>query len=432
MKVFKSFALALTAGVLSLSFFACNKAASSASDGGNKKSVTVSLVIPTSQVNFGGTKDCIARWEQKTGNKIDLQAIQDEQYDNLVKARLAGGSDLDIFLGAFSKYAVPDVMLEVSPESFASRLNPIALDSLRYSDGKYYGYPKPDPIESYGVFYNTKVFDELGLKPPKTLAEFDTLCAAIKAKGIVPIYFAAKDGWTMLQHRNAVNGTMYASSPKDIWDQLNKNQVRFENIPSMVDQYKAVESWVKKGYINKDLATATYDESKENIATGKAAMVIQGTWFESEVRLKFKDAPLGAFPLPSVDGNNYVAIGGFDGGFHIAKNSKVAEAAKDFLSFRIQPEEVRKALEISPGISAYKDVDSSDILGPAIRELQETIVSGKVAPHGDVAYLVPMPYDELVALYQELLMGKIGAESFLKQESAAYIRSAKLAKLSGF
>lgn len=78
--------------------------------------VTISYLAAASQLNYGGIKDLIAKWEAKTGNKVDIQAIQDDQYDNLVKAKLSGGGDIDVFFGSYQKYDVPNQLLEISGE----------------------------------------------------------------------------------------------------------------------------------------------------------------------------------------------------------------------------------------------------------------------------------------------------------------------------
>lgn len=400
--------------------------------GGSAKQepVTVSFMAVTSQLNYGGIKDLIAGWEQRTGNKVDIQAIQDDQYDNLVKAKLAGGGDVDIFYGQYQKYDVPNQLLEISGEGFESRLNDIALQSLKYSDGKIYAFPAPAPLTAWGVFYNKQVFKDLGLSVPKTMNEFNKVLETIKAKGITPLYFSAKDGWTMLQHRNAVNGIVSGTDP-GVWDKLNKNQIQWKDIPAFVDQYKEVENWVKQGYINKDLATATYDQQQQALVDGKAAIVIQGSFIEAELLKKKPDAQIGYFPLPNQDGTGKIPLSGATQIF-INKNSEHAEAAKDLLRYLSDKEQVKSYLEKSPGISAFKDVDVSDKLSPAAKEIQAIVNEGKTARHGDDMYVVPMPYDDLVAAYTELLVGKITAEQFVQKHGDVYVNNGKIAKIPGF
>ncbi|CAI6039795.1 ABC transporter substrate-binding protein [Cohnella sp. JJ-181] len=392
--------------------------------------VTVSYIAAASQLNYGGIKDLIAKWEAQTGNKVDIQAIQDDQYDNLVKAKLSGGGDIDIFFGAYAKYDVPNQLLEISGEPFESRLNDIALASMKYADGKIYGFPSPMALSSWGAFYNKKVFADLGLTPPKTLDELNQTLEKIKTADKTPIYFAAKDGWTMLQHRNGVNGVIGGEDPT-IWDKLNNNQIGWKDIPGFLEQYKQVEEWSKKGYLNKDLLTATYEKQQQMLVKGDAAIIFQGAFVVPELLKIDPAAEIGFFPLPNTDGSQTIALTGATQ-VYIAKNSKHAEASKDLLRFLSDQAQVQSYLEISPGVSAFKDVDVSDKMPESLKEIQNIVNSGKLSRHGDEAYIVPLPYDDMVAAYSELLAGKITAEEFVKKNDDMFRKNAKIAKIPGF
>lgn len=395
-----------------------------------KESVTISYIGAASQLAAGNIKDLISQWEQKTGNKVDIQAIQDDQYDNLVKAKLSGGGDVDIFFGAYQKYDVPNQMLEISGEGFESRLNDVALNFLKYTDGKLYAFPFPAAQGSWGVFYNKKVFSDLNLTVPKTLDDLNKDLEVIKAAGKTPFYFAAKDGWTMLQHRNAVNGIV-GGADSQVWDKMNKNEIQWKDVPDFVFQYKAVEDWVKKGYLNKDLLTGTYEKQTKALANGEVAMVVQGSFIVAEVLKANPEAQIGFFPLPNKDGSETIPLSGGRQVF-IAKNSKHAEESKDLLRFITDQPQAQSALESDPGISPFKDVDVSSKLSEAMKELQAVVNSDKIAPHGDDVYVIPMPYDDLVAAYTELLAGKITADQFVQKHQDMYVKNAKIAKIPGF
>ncbi|WP_339316179.1 extracellular solute-binding protein [Paenibacillus sp. FSL R10-2734] len=394
-----------------------------------KDPVTVSYIAAASQIAVGNIKDLISQWEQKSGNKVDIQAIQDDQYDNLVKAKLSGGGDVDIFFGQYQKYDVTNQLLEISGEAFESRLNEVALTGLKFTDGKIYAFPYPAAQGTWGVFYNKKVFADLNLTVPKTLDELNKNLAALKSGGKTPFYFAAKDGWTMLQHRNAVAGMIGADA--QVWDKLNKNELQWKDIPDFVLQYQQVQDWSKAGYFNKDLLTGTYDKQVKALADGEVAMVVQGGFFVPEVLKVNPEAQIGFFPLPNKDGSETVGLSGGTQVF-IAKESKHAEEAKDLLRFMVDQPQAQSALEAAPGISPFTDVDVSDKLPEALKEVQDFVNTGKIARHGDDAYIIPMPYDDLVASYAELLAGKITADQFVQKHQDAYVKNAKIAKIPGF
>lgn len=50
--------------------------------------------------------------------------------------------------------------------------------------GKWYAYPVD--FKSWGVFYNTKIFEELGLEVPTTKTELLAICETLQENGITP------------------------------------------------------------------------------------------------------------------------------------------------------------------------------------------------------------------------------------------------------
>ena len=234
----------------------------------------------------------------------------------------------------------------------------------------------------------------------------------------------------MLQHHNAVNGILGGAN-KQVWDKLNKNEMKWKDIPDFVFQYKQMEDWVKKGYFNKDLLTGTYEKQQQSLAKGEVAMVVQGAFFVPEVLKQDANAPIGFFPLPNQDGSETIGLSGGTQVF-IAKNSKHPEESKDLLRFINDKKQAQSALEAAPGISPYKDVDVSSKMPEAVKEVQTFVNTGKIARHGDDAYVVPMPYDDLVAAYTELLAGKITADQFVQKHQDMYTKNAKIAKITGF
>ena len=139
---------ALAAMAMAVSFAACGGSTSSsggASAGSSaapssatesKEPVTVVYVIASSQANNQGTLDAIAKREEKTGNKIDLQSVPDDQYDSVVTARLSGNDGIDIFQGPLQSFDAENTMVEFVGEDFEERLSEPVLRSIRTPAGK--------------------------------------------------------------------------------------------------------------------------------------------------------------------------------------------------------------------------------------------------------------------------------------------------------
>lgn len=436
----KAAARLLIAGVAAFALTSCGlfsdgKSESPKSPGESGKpagGVTVTYLIPASQAKLGNLDKVIAAWEAKTGNKIDLQAIAD-QYESVVSTRLQSGTGVDIFQGKYSLFDVPAQMHPISNTDFMSRINPTLAEAMKF-DGTVYGIPVPTGINTMGVFYNKDAFAKAGVtEPPKTLDEMTAAMAKLKTADINPLFFsgAGGDGWTLLQDRNALYFDIgYKSS--GIWDKLNKNEIKWPDIPEFTDHFQALADWVKNGYINPDAVTANYSDAQTAVGTGKSAMVIQGDWVVGEILKVSPDAKIGFFPLPTKSGPAALGISSGDGGVHIAKSSKVAAAAEDFLRFRIEPEQVKLALQATPAVSAFNDVEVGDLLPDALKTITDLTKSGPTTDKGETSYLVPAPETDLQGLYQELLAGRMDAATFIAQWQTQYEKAAKTAGLAGF
>lgn len=423
---YSTIAAALTTAALLLSA-GCSSTPAGTSTGGK----TIVYAIESSQAKYGGLPEKIAAWEAKTGNKIKLEPIADN-YESVVSARLAGGSGVDIFAGAYDKFDPAATMLEIDPSSFKNRLTPASLATLTFTDGKVYAYPKPDPMYTFGVFYNKDVFAAAGVTtPPATLTEMDAAMAKIKAAGKTPMYMAGKDGWTLLQHRNAVYYTLTQEDPQ-VWDKLNTNKIKFTDLKNFTTQYDSMADWAKKGYINSDFLTATYEGSEKAITDGDAAMFIQGSWVLGEMAKMKPEAKVGFFPLPTQNGKPQIGVSAQGGGNHIAKTSKVAKEAADFLQYLIEPAQVTSFMETLPGIPAFNDASLPNNAPPALKTVAEYIEKKQSTEDGDNRYRVPAPEQDQIALYQEMLAGRITAAEFSAKFTDACIKNGLAQGLPGF
>lgn len=397
----------------------------------SKSGGTVNYVVPTSWANVGALKDAVAQFEKDKGIKVNVQAVPDENYNSVVGSRLAGGTDIDVFAGDYKLFDVANVMVDVSGEDFVKRMPEASVKSITYTDGKIYSFPSPTPGATFGVFYSKKTFAKAGVEVPKNLGDLTAAMGKIKAAGVTPLYLAGKDGWTLLQHRNAVNPLMNLSG--DTIAKLNKNEVRWDAIGELTDQYNALESWVKSGFLNSDVLTGTYEQSQKAVVEGKAAMIINGTWAIGEIA-KLSDTAkddVGFFPIPSKDGATMLGVSGADG-LHIAKKSPNIENAKTFLRYLITAETAQKFMDTAPGISNFTDVLVPADAPQAMKDVAAAVASGKTTLAIDTASLVPAPETDLIASYQKLVAGKSSAAEFLKTEADGMIAAGKQASLPGF
>lgn len=417
-----SLVCALTVGALTLS--ACG-AADTGTDGASK----VVYVVPSSWSSMGSFQENIAAWEAKTGNEVEVQAIPDDQYDSTVQARISGRQGMDIYAGQDNTADASSIMLEIKDEAFKDRLIPGAYDQMKAADGKVYGFPAASGLSSWGVFYNKDVFKGAGVDVPKSLSELDKAYSKLKSDGVNPLFLSGKDGWTLLQHRNAVNAQMFKSNP-DIASSLSDNKTKWADAPGFTDQYEALSGWVKDGYINDGAVTATYEQSLKALAAGEAATVISTSEMIGALRAQDKDANIGFFPLPAMEGKSQIGLSRVNI-MHISSFSKAVDESKDLLRFMTEKAQVESFLAAAPGIPAFTDVEVASP-DPIIADIQVYVDAEQFGPAFDTSTTFPTPNGDLIASYQELIAGRLDVPAFTEKVQTAWNTAGKTAGRDGF
>ena len=409
---------------------AASPSSSSAAESKPAAPVTLTVGMPASWKDFGGISDILKDWETQTGNKLDVQAVDDAQYVQQLMAKLATDEAYDvIFTYAFSgasQFNPKDNFANLADQPWVANLNEAGKSFMSY-DGTLYGAPFCGSA-AIGIVYNKDVFAQNGLEIPTTPEEMDAVCKALVAKGITPFFMAGGDNWPIIQAMSAEWPSMWMAQP-DLLDRLNSNQVRWDEVPAVTNVFKKLESYVKNGYFNKDAATASYDMSIEAVATGTAAMVYQGAWMAGEIEKKFPGANVGMFAPPNETGDSQIALASCNA-MYVYSKGKQQETAKDLINFICQKENRENFYAKKPDISVWKDVTAPQ-LDRCNADAQVYVNNAKSKPHWNDVYAVTYSED-MNQIMAEMLFGKKTAEEMAKAFSDFCQTAGKQALLPGF
>jgi raffinose/stachyose/melibiose transport system substrate-binding protein len=276
-------------------------------------------------------KDYAAKFKAKYPNaEIEFEAIRD--YDKNVKVRISSGDYPDIVL-------IPTVPNSDLPKYFAPLDDMNMGDRIYFKDfkatgGKMYGIASG--ASTSGIVYNKKTFADAGITAiPKTLDEFYAACEKLKAKGIVPLASNFKDKWPL-------QSWVYDLPPVIEGDaNLGNNRIKTDTPYTMEGSYGKSMSILKtmhqKGYLEKDVNSSNWEQSKKDIATGKFSMYFLGNWVINQIiENGAKSEDIGYFPLPYDNTGKINAPLNPDWFYGINKNSKNPETAKAFLKWLIE------------------------------------------------------------------------------------------------
>lgn len=434
-EVAKRVAAAGMALTLALSLAACGtkKDDSKSADKGKEKGVTITVGLKASHVEISNIETYKKGWEKKTGNKLDIQAIDDDQFDSMMQTKMSTSGMWDIFIGDTGTQAAPyqasKNLVDLSNEPWVSKLEDSAKPYVTDTDGKIYCFPNGG-MNSYGIVYNTDVFKKNNIEIPKTYEEFDAVCDKLKSKGITPIEVSMADAWTVNQIMNAEWPNILQSDPKCL-DKLNKNEIRWDSIPAFNDMFDRLKGYVDKGYFNSDMATTKYEMAQKAIDTGKAAMMFMGDWADPEFA-KVDPAgkgKIGMFAAPTKDGDSELAVAG-PGGYYISNQCKHIDAAKDFINYMAQDDNLKLNIKTRACTSVWKGIEATN-LSKTLEDTQKYIDDGKTQRHYNQTYIIT-PSDEANSAFLSVLLGQKTPKECAKIWSDAVITTGKQLGFDGF
>ena len=401
--------------------------------GDSKEGVTITVGMKASHVEISNINTYKEAWEEKTGNKLDIQAIDDNQFDSLLQTKMSTNGMWDIFIGDTGTQALSyqheKNLVDLSEEKWVDKLTDTGKEFVTYSDGKVYCFPNGG-VNSFGIVYNKEVFEKNNLEVPKSFEEFNNVCEQLKAAGVTPMYISMADAWTVNQIINAEWPNILSKNPEAL-EKLNKNEIRWDELKEFNELFVRLKEYADKGYINADMATAKYEMAQKAIGSGEAAMMYMGDWADPEFA-KVEPAgegKIGMFAAPSEDGNSKLAIAG-PGGYYVSKQCENVDTAKDFLNFMAEDENIKLNLKTRACTSVWKDIDAEN-LSKTLEDTQAYVEAGNTEIHYNQTYVIT-PSDDANSAFLSVLLGQKAPEECSKIWSDAVITVGKQLGFDGF
>ncbi|MCW1918543.1 extracellular solute-binding protein [Rhodobacter sp. KR11] len=255
--------------------------------------------------------------------------------DNLVKTRLATGEAGDIL-----QYNSGSLFQALDPARNLADLSDIqthVLDSFKTvvtaPDGTVRGVPFGAAMGG-GIYYNKKIYADLGLSVPKSWDEFMANNAKIKEAGKVAVATTFGDTWTSQLFVLGDYFNVQAEVP-DFAANYTANKAKYASTPAAMRGFQYLEDVFKGGYMNEDFGAAKFDDGVRMVATGEAAHYPMLTFALGNIKQNFpenlEDVGFFAQPGPSADKNGLTVW--MPSALYIPAASEHQAEAKDFLSF---------------------------------------------------------------------------------------------------
>ncbi len=263
------------------------------------------------------------------GTTVKIEGLKD--YEQTIRVRMAANELPDVL--SLVETTQSDLPKFYEPLDDLGLNDNIYFKDYNSYDNKLYGITQQVAIN--GLLYNKKAFEKAGIaEPPKTLDELFADADKLKAAGITPMATAFKDAWT-LQYWTDPAEFIYGNTG------LRNDKIKTDT-PFTVDGAYGqglgiLKQLFDKGDLEKDVYSATWDQTQKDLATGKAAMMYIGNWAISNLLnngLSLDD--IGFVPLPYDNSGKYKGMMRNDWAYAVSSTSKNKPLAKAFIKFMIE------------------------------------------------------------------------------------------------
>lgn len=288
---------------------------------------------------------------------------------------------------------------------------------LGQSEGKQ--YMLPFYVMMYGWWYDPAVFEKNGWTPPKTYDELLTLCEKIKAKGIAPITFQGQYPYYMTTMMlfpwvQSIGGIEAVKAAQNLEPGAWKSPA-FLRAVSMIDELN------KKGYFQDGAVAMTHTEAQTQFLNGKAAMVMCGTWMESEMKSQTPPGVTFRFFMPPVvadgAGDPTALVIGVEP-WMVPVSAKNKDAAIGFYKYMTSRKKAKQFVEEKGTLMAITGIEDAKI-PPILEAPAAALKNAKTIYAMQYREWYPAFHKELENATTALLNGELTPQGFCDRLEAA-------------
>jgi len=362
--------------------------------------------------------ELVKSFEKESGIKVSFTIYAPHIYDRALRTMLASGEATDVFLAQSTRWTLgtefdpSKCCIDLTNQEWTKRLKPEWLPAVSYK-GKTYGLVIWDDRVGWVYTYNSKIFQRLGLSPPRNAEEFLAICARLKQSGIVPIYEPGASRW-----HSALTffemGAAFEKNDPGIYERLNSNRQKFAEYKPFYGALDQIIVAVRRGYFGSDFMANTIEGAKDALLSGAAAMTLNKIGFARSVLKVDPDSGAqswGMFPIPWLD-NQTVSIERSAPVWFGNEKSHDKEAIIDLFNFLTRQDNLdRYALEQPEGTSLSFPTKSVPLL-PNERSFLESAHLGGEPIQGGVKYIMGQ-WMEIEANFEQVLTGAMTSHQFL-------------------
>lgn len=303
-----------------------------------QEEVTITFAAFGGDAEQEGMRRIIERFEAANpGVTVELQVQPGQTFVEQMEVQLAAGQGPDVLRGGFRgdivRYASLGGVIELTPyldEGFADEFLPAALELMQY-EGRTYGLPFH--TDTFGLYYRTETFEQLGITPPASMEECWTYEEFLDVARRVQAETDADFGFSHL----ATNGKrwlalLYENSGQLLSDDLTSIEITSQEA---LDTIAWTQTWYDERLVAPGNSMRGQELAENLFANGLAGMLIHGNYIMPFLADNMPEGSWGVTYMPCSTGRG-ADFGGT--GLAVTKDSQHPEIAAEFVKFATNPE----------------------------------------------------------------------------------------------
>jgi raffinose/stachyose/melibiose transport system substrate-binding protein len=292
---------------------ACGSSGPGTSSGGGAKGADASFWFLTGQPGEGIRANAVADFNKANpDNKISEQRFQNDAFKTKIKAAIGAGQAPTLIWGwgggGLKSYVEAGAVEDLTSwfgenAALKDKLFPSSFPAATIND-KIYALPC-ETVQPIILYWNKKIFDQAGAKPPTSWADIMNLVGVFNGKGIAPFSLGGQSRWTNMMWLEFLFDRI---GGPEVFEAIFAGEKDAWNNPASIDALTKVQDLVKaKGFI-KGFSSITADSNADQalLYKGKAAMMLHGGWTYGGMKNDggdfVKKGELGWMNFPPVDG----------------------------------------------------------------------------------------------------------------------------------
>ncbi len=301
--------------------------------GSNGEEVTLKVLTNRTDLKDTVLKEISDDYYAETGVKVKWEGIT--EYESVVQTRMNTQDYGDVL----------NILPAITTEEFSQFFEPYGkLEDYsdytgiyaKVNDGDVYGLPIG--VGASGIVYNKDVFAAAGYDTfPDTLTGLYEALGKINETQpeVVPVAINSADKWPLSQYDTTA--IVAYRTPYYYRDIATMENIFSAGAPTG-DMLEILYKFVSEGWVEEDLTTTNWEQSKVDIATDKVGMMTLGMWAVSQMQAAVETAggdpdKIGFAPFPTNDSNELKAEGSPDNFLGVSVHSKHKEEAKAFAKY---------------------------------------------------------------------------------------------------